>query len=90
MRNNHSFLNRVSFRRRAPTRSTPIISVNNINTNSNLKSISTTTLNAMRSCIDTVSETASITQSENIILPHEGSSSGKICFFQIIEINKMF
>jgi hypothetical protein len=39
------------------------------------------TVAAMRSCIDTLSETASITRSGSMITPHEGSSSGKlICF----------
>jgi hypothetical protein len=54
-----------------------------------MKSISTTTINAMRSCIDTVSETPSITPSASIILPHEGSSSGiRFCFFQIIKLEE--
>jgi hypothetical protein len=74
MRNNPSFLNRVSFRRRGPTRGTSKTVSNNT------KSISTTTVNAMRSCIDTLSETTSITPPASLILPHEGSSSGKFCF----------
>jgi len=80
MRNNPSFLNRVSFRRRTATRGTSNTAPNSINTNSNMKSISTTTVNAVRSCIDTLSETASITPPASLILPHEGSSSGKFCF----------
>ncbi len=81
MRNNQSFLNRVSFRRRTPTRGTPTIASNNVNTNTNMKSVSNTTINAMRSCMD-VSDTVSITPPASIILPlQEGSSSGKNFLF---------
>ena len=34
----------------------------------------------MRSCIDTLSDTASISPPASVILPHEGSSSGEILF----------
>ena len=82
MRHNQSFLNRVSFRRRTPTRETPPTTFTNANMNNNpsLKSIPNSTVAAMRSCIDTLSETASITQSTNVITHHEGSSSGKFVF----------
>ncbi len=85
LRNNQSFLNRVSFRRRSPARTASTTLPNN----TNIKSISSTTVNAVRSCIDTFSETASITPSPSIHLPHEGSSSGKIFFFflEILKIN---
>ena len=75
LRNNQSFLNRVSFRRRVPT---PTTSPNNVNTNLTMKSVS---MSAMRSCIDTLSETTSITPTASVILAHEGSSSGKVRFF---------
>jgi hypothetical protein len=78
MRNNQSFLNRVSFRRRTPTRGTSTAVPSNINTNSTIKPSPSSTVTAVRSCIDTLSEAASITPSASIILPHEGSSSGKI------------
>jgi hypothetical protein len=35
----------------------------------------------MRSCIDTISETASITPSTSMVTGHEGSSSGKSDLF---------
>ncbi len=73
MRHNQSFLNRVSFRRRTPTRET----APNILINSTMKSVPNSAVAAMRSCIDTLSETASITPSASMIAPHEGSSSGK-------------
>ncbi len=82
MRHNQSFLNRVSFRRRTPTQeTTPTRSNNaNINNNPNAKSVPNSTVAAMRSCMDTLSETASITPSPSMIVPHEGSSSGKSFF----------
>jgi hypothetical protein len=79
MRNNQSFLNRVSFRRRTPARETPLTSLNNINaTSANVTSRSgpSATVAAMRSCIDTLSETATLTRSASMISPPEGSSSG--------------
>ena len=78
MRSNQSFLDRVSFRRRTPTRRTQITSLNNSNTNnsSNIRSIPSSTVAAMRSCIDTLSETVSIAPS-SIVATQEGSSSGK-------------
>jgi hypothetical protein len=85
MRNNQSFLNRVSFRRRTPVRETTSTILNNVNTNSNLnlKPIPNLTVAAMRSCIDTLSETANIPPLANVNTPHEGSSSGKLAFFEI-------
>ena len=80
MRNNQSFLNRVSFRRRTPpTRETAstIPNIANMNNNSTFKSIPNSTVAAMRSAIDTISETASIARSASFVTPHEGSSSGK-------------
>ncbi len=79
MRNNQSFLNRVSFRRRTPARDTTptVLSNATTNNNSNIKSVPNATVAAMRSCIDTLSETASITRSASILTPHEGSLSGK-------------
>ena len=79
MRNNQSFLNRVSFRRRTPTRETAPAIPNSANMNniSTLKSIPNSTVAAMRSAIDTISETASIPRSASFVTPHEGSSSGK-------------
>ncbi len=83
MRHNQSFLNRVSFRRRIPVRETPPTTLNNsnINNNSNIKSVPNSTVAAMRSCIDTISETASITPSTSMVTGHEGSSSGKSDLF---------
>jgi hypothetical protein len=54
----------------------------------NTKSNTSSTIAAMRSCIDTLSETASMTPPLSIVLPHEGSSSGKILSLniQIVEI----
>lgn len=77
MRHNQSFLNRVSFRRRPPPPpSTPIVN------NPNTPSISTPIVtNNKRSCMDTLSETASLTPSESINLHHDGSSSGRILWF---------
>ncbi|CAF2726342.1 unnamed protein product [Rotaria sp. Silwood2] len=77
MRNNQSFLNRVSFRRRTPIRETPTIPLNNPNTsnNPNIKTIPNSTVAAMRSCIDTLSETVSITPSVCMNIPQEISSS---------------
>ncbi|CAF1314982.1 unnamed protein product, partial [Adineta steineri] len=80
MRNNQSFLNRVSFRRRTPsrgtpTRDTPTTSPKSPKINSNTKTTPCATVAAMRSCIDTLSETVSITPPASIILPPEGSSS---------------
>ena len=72
-RHNQSFLNRVSFRRRPQVRGT---STTPIQINTNTQSISTPTMNNKRVCMDTLSETTSITPSESVILPHEGSSSG--------------
>ncbi len=83
MRNNHSFLNRVSFRRRAPTRSTPTTSQKTANPN-----IKSTPVAAVRSCIDTLSETASITPPASLFLPHEGSSSGKSFLFTYLNEEK--
>ncbi len=82
MRHNQSFLNRVSFRRRPPTQETTPTRLNNANINNkpNAKSIPNSTVAAMRSCIDTLSETPSITPSPSMIVPHEGSSSGKSIF----------
>jgi len=79
MRNNQSFLNRVSFRRRTPTRET----APNILTTATIKAVPHSAVAAMRSCIDTLSETASMTTSPSMIVPHEGSSSGKsiVVFF---------
>jgi hypothetical protein len=87
MRNNQSFLNRVSFRRRTPTRETPPLTLNNANSNNipNFKSIPNSTVAAMRSCIDTISETASIPRSASMLGPVEGSSSGKRDYLLIYE-----
>ncbi|CAF4188091.1 unnamed protein product, partial [Rotaria magnacalcarata] len=71
MRHNQSFLNRVSFRRRTPTREAAMISVNN----PNMKLAPNSAMTAMRSCIDTLSETVSITPSISMKAPNEGSSS---------------
>ncbi|CAF3373630.1 unnamed protein product [Rotaria socialis] len=71
MRNNQSFLNRVSFRRRTPTREAATISVNN----PNMKLSPNSAMAAMRSCIDTLSETVSITPPISMNAPNEGSSS---------------
>jgi hypothetical protein len=96
MRNNQSsFLNRVSFRRRTRVRETTPTILNNVNTNSNLnlKPIPNSTVAAMRSCIDTLSETANITPLANLTTPHEGSSSGKLAslyFFEFMEKRKFF
>ena len=79
-RNNHSFLNRVSFRRRTPARDSSTSQTNHMNTNASIKSAPNATVAAMRSCIDTLSDTASISPPASVILPHEGSSSGKILF----------
>jgi hypothetical protein len=86
MRHNQSFLNRVSFRRRTPTRETPLTSLSNTNTSNipNAKSMPNATVAAMRSCIDTLSETASITPSLGMLTPHEGSSSGKLAGFNFL------
>ena len=88
VRNNQSFLNRVSFRRRTPTRETPSMILDNVNMNNipNIKSIPNSTVAAMRSCFDTLSETARMTPSASMISPHEGSSSGKspLFFFELI------
>ncbi|CAF3520573.1 unnamed protein product [Rotaria sordida] len=77
MRNNQ-FLNRVSFRRRTPARETPTIPLNNPtnrSNNQNIKPLPNSTVAAMRSCIDTLSETVSITPSVSMNNPQEGSSS---------------
>ena len=74
LRNNPLFSNKVNFRRGVSARDTSPTVLNNINTKSNTSS----TVAAMRSCIDTLSETASITPPASILLPHEGGSlSGK-------------
>lgn len=73
MRHNQSFLNRVSFRRRAPPR---VAQVNTTN-NSNAQSMPNSTISAIRTCIDTLSESTSITPSTSVLGPHEGSSSGR-------------
>ncbi|CAF4563420.1 unnamed protein product [Rotaria sp. Silwood1] len=77
MRNNQSFLNRVSFRRRTPTRETATIPLTNSNRSNspNIKSVPNSTVAAMRSCIDTLSETVSITPSACMNVPQEVSSS---------------
>ena len=81
MRNNQSFLNRVSFRRRTPTRETAPTILHTMDANNGstltLKTVPNSTVAAMRTCIDTLSETASITPSASMIVPPEGSSSGK-------------
>jgi hypothetical protein len=46
-------------------------------TTTTIKAVPNSAVAAMRSCIDTLSETASMTPSLSMIAPHEGSSSGK-------------
>lgn len=75
MRHNQSFLNRVSFRRRAQPRVAQA-STTNMTINSNVQPMPNSTISAMRTCIDTLSESTSITPSTNVLNPHEGSSSG--------------
>jgi hypothetical protein len=90
MRQNASFLNRVSFRRRTPTRGiSPTTVPNNTSPNSNIESISPAAANVVRSCIDIFSETASITPPASIILGHEGSLSGKI-YLEILKLKKTY
>ncbi|CAF0851894.1 unnamed protein product [Adineta steineri] len=79
MRNNPSFLNRVSFRRRptTTTRETSLTVQNNLRLSNslNIKPAPNSTVAAMRSCMDTLSETANMTPPPTITGPHEGSSS---------------
>ncbi|UJR13291.1 hypothetical protein I4U23_000309 [Adineta vaga] len=71
LRNNPSFLNRVSFRRRTTSHDTPTISVKS----PNLKATPYVTVSAMRSCIDTLSDTASISPPASLFSPPEAASS---------------
>ncbi|CAF0947028.1 unnamed protein product [Adineta ricciae] len=76
VRNNPSFLNRVSFRRRT-TRETSSTNLNpeKSSSNLNLKPLPNSTVAAMRSCIDTLTETANMAPTANLSALHEGSSS---------------
>ncbi|UJR34079.1 hypothetical protein I4U23_021489 [Adineta vaga] len=77
MRSNPSFLNRVSFRRRT-TRETSLANSNSTKSPNNLslKPIPNPTVAAMRSCIDTLTETANMTPpTTSLTALHEGSSS---------------
>lgn len=85
MRSNQPFLNRVSFRRRTPARHAATVTSNDTNINSNTKFVPNSTFAAMRSCIDTLSDTANITPTASVILSHEESSSGKIGFVQNLD-----
>ncbi|CAF1582700.1 unnamed protein product [Adineta ricciae] len=71
LRSNQSFLNRVSFRRRTTPRDTHTISPKS----PNLKITPNATVTVIRSCIDTLSETASMSPPASILFPPEGSSS---------------
>lgn len=90
MRNNQSFLNRVSFRRRTPVRETPTIPFGKpaANNSPTLKPVPNQTVAAMRSCIDTLSETANISPAAYMNIAQEGSSSGKRTFDYIYEMNE--